>query len=259
MYISRVLNILVLILMSCVVFGLKTGQVKAQTLTLELRPKHIDIGTFYNGTKVIAVGKIPADTEAVVRISGHYTELHLKKKGKIAGLLWMNIGDVTLGNVPEVFMVVTSKAMAKKIDDPTLNLGYKYLEKMMSIEPDSENKDFIFGEFVKLQEKSGTYGVYPGSISYLTPQDGYKEFQAVIPVPPKMKQGTYKVEVFAIRDSEIVDSAQEELTLKQVGFPALVTKFAFQYPLVYGMVAVVIAILAGLLMGVLFKGKGGAH
>ena len=229
-----------------------------ENLEIELKPNHINIGTFYNGTTVTAKGKIPVGAEVVLRISGHYTELHLKKKGKIAGLLWMNIGDVTVGNVPEVFMVVCSQNMKDRIDDPGLNLGYKYLEKMMTIEPEYEDKGFIFKEFVKLQEKSGTYGIFSGNVRYTGESSGFRTFEATIPVPPKMKQGEYKVEAFAVRGNEIIESSAEELILKQVGFPALVSKLAFNYSLLYGIGAVIIAIFAGLLMGILFKG-GGSH
>ncbi len=229
------------------------------SLSFEMRPNHIEISTFYNGTTVIAKGKVPYGTEAVLRISGHYTELHLKKKGKVAGLLWMNIGDVTIDNVPEAFMVVCSDNMSKKIDDPGLNLGYKYLEKMMTLEPKDEDKGFIFREFVKLQEKSGTYGIFGGKLKYTEKSNGIREFEATIPVPPKIKQGDYKVEAFAVKNDKILASSDRKLTLKQGGFPELVSRLAFNYSLIYGIGAVVIAIFAGLLMGVLFKGKGGAH
>ena len=228
-------------------------------ISFELQPNLINIGTFYNGTTLKVKGKVPLGAKAVLRVSGHYSELHLKKKGKIAGLLWMNIGDVTVGNVPEVFLVITSKDMSKKLDDPNINLGYKYLEKMMTLEPKGEDKTFIFKELVKLLEESGTYGIYFDKLKYTGDHDNYRTFEATIPIPPKMKQGVYKVELFAVNDSQVVGKTDRELTLKQVGFPALVSKLAFEYPLIYGIGAVIIAILAGLLMGILFKGKGGAH
>ncbi len=228
-------------------------------VSFELQPNLINIGTFYNGTVLKVKGEIPLGAKAVLRVSGHYTELHLKKKGKIAGLLWMNIGDVTVGNVPEVFLVISSKDMVEKLDDPALNLGYKYLEKMMTLEPEGEDKPFIFKEFVKLLEEFGTYGIYFDKLKYTGDHDNHRTFEATIPIPPKMKQGVYKVELFAVKDSKIVAQTDRELTLKQVGFPALVSKLAFEYSLIYGIGAVIIAICAGLLMGVLFKGKGGAH
>ncbi len=228
-------------------------------ISFKLVPNLIKIGTFYNGTTVEVTGKIPAGCKAVLRLSGHYTHINLKKKGKIGGLLWMNIGDVTIGNVPEVFLVISSSDMENKIDDPALNLGYKFLEKMMTLEPEGEDKGFIFKEFVKLLEESGTYGIYPNNLNYVGDKEGFREFKAIIPIPPKMKQGSYKVELFAIKDLKIVGKDEQDLNLKQVGFPALVSKLAFDYSLIYGIGAVVIAIFAGLLMGILFKGKGGAH
>lgn len=241
------------------IFLVQSGALASKgNLELKLNPSHIEIGTFYNGTTVIAKGKVPAGTEVILRISGHYTELHLKKKGKIGGLLWMNIGDVTVANVPEVFMVVCSKGMKDRIDDPELNLGYRYLEKMMTIEPKGEDKGFIFREFVKLQEQSGTYGIFSGNVNYTGEAEGLRTFEATIPIPAKMKQGEYKVEAFAVKGGEIIGSSARELALKQVGFPALVSKLAFDYSLIYGIGAVIIAIFAGLLMGILFKG-GGSH
>ncbi len=231
----------------------------ASEFKFDITPDHINIGTFYNGTKVKVKGTIPAGADAVLRVSGHYGHIPLKKKGKIAGLLWMNIGDITLKNVPEVFLVVSSSNMKDKIDSPALNLGYKYLEKMMDIEPENEDKTFIFKEFVKLLEKSGTYGIFTNNLTYSNKDNNLKEFSGYIPIPPKMKQGSYKVELFVVKDNKIIGQGERELTLKQVGFPALVSKLAFDYPLIYGIGAVIIAIFAGLVMGILFKGKGGAH
>ncbi len=230
----------------------------ASEIKFDITPNYIKIGAFYNGTTVKAKGTIPAGADAVLRVSGHYGHIALKKKGKIGGLLWMNVGDVTLKNMPEVFLVVSSSNMKDKIDSPALNLGYKYLEKMMDIEPENEDKTFIFKEFVKLLEKSGTYGIFTNNLTY-TDKNNLREFHADIPIPPKMKQGTYKVELFVVKDNKIIGGSERELTLKQVGFPALVSKLAFDYPLIYGIGAVIIAIFAGLVMGILFKGKGGAH
>ncbi len=231
----------------------------AEVPSLHLAPNKIHISAFYNGMKVEATGEIPAGAEAAIRISGRYTELHLKKKGKVAGLLWMNVGDVTIGNVPEVFLVFASQGVSKVLDDPALNLGYVYLQKEMELEPANEDKDFIFGEFVKLQERTKTYGIFSDAVEYTGEKEGRRQFKAHLFIPPKMQQGEYKVELFAIKDGQIVGKTETKLALEQVGFPALITKFAFQHALVYGVVAVIIAVLAGLLMGVLFGGKGGAH
>jgi hypothetical protein len=42
-----------------------------------------------------------------------------------------------------------------------------------------------------------------------------------------------------------------------VGFPEFLMSMAYQHALMYGILAVVVAILTGFLMGYLFKGGGG--
>ncbi len=253
---------LICFLISCSIVLLTLSPACAEdssSVFFDIKPNLIKIGTFYNGTTVKVKGRIPRGSDAVLRLSGHYTHISLKKKGKIAGLLWMNTGDITIGNVPEVFLIISSSEMKQKMDDPALNLGYKYLEKMMTLEPEGEDKGFIFKEFVKLLEQTGTYGIFTNNLNYTTEQDGSRSFEATIPIPPKMKQGLYKVELFAVKNSQVIGKKEKNLNLEQVGFPALVSKMAFDHSLIYGAGAVIIAIFAGLLMGILFKGKGGAH
>ncbi len=47
----------------------------------------------------------------------------------------------------------------------------------------------------------------------------------------------------------------EEIEVRMVGFPAFLATLAYEHAALYGIVAVVIAIATGFLMGFLFKGK----
>ncbi len=50
------------------------------------------------------------------------------------------------------------------------------------------------------------------------------------------------------------------LEVKMVGFPGLLARFAFNNGALYGLFAVVVAIVSGLIIGVVFSGsKGGSH
>ena len=48
-----------------------------------------------------------------------------------------------------------------------------------------------------------------------------KPFRAKIPIPSRLTPGAYTVEVDAIRNGEVVARAEQPLTVKLVGFPAL--------------------------------------
>ncbi len=250
---------------NCLIFTIVAGLVLYAPLvgtaavSVELNPAEIHISAFYDGSQVEIKGSVPKGTEAFVRLIGPREEIHVKKKGKVGGLLWMNTGDVTFENAPSSFMILTSSALASLVDDPKSPIGYSSIKSEVVVEPASEDKDFLFGEFVKLKKASDLYMADTNAIKYLGDTGTDRPFTAVMPVPPKMKPGSYKVEVLAVKGGQVVDKATKEFTVRMVGFPKKLADMAFGQPLIYGIMAVVIAVLAGLLTGFLFKSKGGAH
>jgi len=231
-----------------------------EPLLLELANTNIKISTFYNGTTLEVTGSLPADAEVVLQVSGPRHDVHLKEKGKVAGFLWMNKTDVSLENTPAVYMVYTPEGSKEKFLNPELGVGYKALVKDIAISPESEDKAFIFGEYVKLMEKSGVYAINEGSVTYGEPNDGVKGFSVTLTIPSKMSAGDYTVEAIAVKDGAVFSRVVEKLTLELSGLPKMIASLAFGKPLMFGFMAVFIALATGLIIGVIFRGGGGgAH
>jgi hypothetical protein len=70
-------------------------------------------------------------------------------------------------------------------------------------------------------------------------------------VPP----GQYQVRLTVIKEGRLLEQKDASLTVKMVGFPAMLARLAREQGAVYGATAVLIAIATGFLMGILFKGK----
>ncbi len=241
--------------------------------TLQLARTTLQITTFYNGTTLEASGTLPADADVLLHVIGAKKDVALKVKGKVAGLLWMNKTDVELENAPAVYMVYTPEKVGKDLllsqlegdakalvkDVAMLGIGYKALVKDIAIKPETADKKFIFGEYVKLMEKARVYGVYNGSVEYGPIKDGKKSFAVTLIIPPKMNAGKYLVEAITIKDGKAVGQASEEITIELSGLPKIIASLSYKHSLLFGIMAVVIAVATGLLIGVLFKGGGGAH
>jgi len=247
-----------LIVIAAVLCWVATAPAAEQALRLNLAKSTLQITTFYNGQTLEATGTVPADADVVIEVSGPKKAVHLKEKGKVAGFLWMNKTDVSLENTPAVYMVYTP-ANGDRLLTPELGVGYKALVKDIEIEPASEDKAFVFGEYVKLMEKWGVYAVHEGSISYDTPKDGVKTFKATLVIPPKMNAGSYQVRAVAVKNGAVTGTDEQQLAIELTGFPKVIASLAFGKPLLFGIMAVVIAIATGLIIGALFKGGGGAH
>ncbi len=232
--------------------------------TFHVSPSLVKIGIHFNGSILHVSGTIPSDCEAAVRVMGHGRNVHLKKKGKVMGLLWMNLGKIEIKGVPDIMLIYPSKALYElsKTDKALwrkLGIGFDSLENMADVLPASENKRKIFGEFIKLEASLDLYGTTPGALTYGSSSGSVKSFKAEVKLPSNVPHDGFNVELYVVRNGAIMAKASEPVKVKLVGIPAKISSLAFNHGTLYGVIAVLIAILAGILVGIVFRESGGAH
>ena len=231
--------------------------VLAGEISMDLASNTINISTFYNGTAVKASGVVPAAADVIVEVSGPKKNVALKVKGKVAGFLWMNKTDVELENTPAVYMVYTPADLTTELEG--LGVGYQALVNDITMEPDTADKSFVFTEYVKLMEKSGVYKVKQGAVQYGPVQNGVKPWSVTLAIPPKMSAGDYHVRAMSVQRGAVTATTGKKLHIQLTGLPKIIAKLAFEHSLFFGIMAVLIAVATGLIIGMIFKGGGGAH
>ena len=159
------------ILAAIVLIGLLCHPLPADTtvsLTTKLEPNVVLIGSFFNGVSISVSGKVSAENEVLVVLKGRSEDLTLKKKGRALGVLWMNLGEVTFRQVPNIYLLSTSKgldefARANPGQWEQLGLGFESFKKNIDITPRLAEKDSLIQEFLKLKQSQGLYAARPGS------------------------------------------------------------------------------------------------
>ncbi len=224
-------------------------------------PKTIYIGTTYNGAKMHISGEIGSNEDAVVQILGSDQEAHFKLKGKVWGIFWMTVAHLTFKHSPSVYMLYLPHHLATLGESQLEKWGFGYpvIYSRITIEPPPKNKQQIFEDFLKLKQKDKLYKIEDNGITY-TMRGDKKVFDAVVNLPPKIPPGRYEIKVYRIGpDKHIRGVETDYFEIKLKGFPLFISQMAFNHSLLYGILAVIIAVMAGFLMGFLFKDKGGAH
>jgi Putative transmembrane protein (Alph_Pro_TM) len=228
---------------------------------MTVEPQAIDMGAFYNGTTLTATGSVPADSEAIVRFIGAPCEFHMKEKGKVGGIVWMNLDSITFKEAPNVCLVSSAVDLNRLVANGGASIGVLRLSGLkgsVRIEAKGGRHENAFGEFVKLKQKERLYREMFGNISYENAPKGQKTFLAKVPIPSRLTPGAYTVDLDAVRNGEVIARAEQPVTVKLVGFPALFSGLAFGHPALYGILASIIALLTGLGVGLVFKSRG-AH
>ncbi len=229
-----------------------------QGFKVKLRPNLVNIGIFFGGAKVALKGSVPAGSQVAVVLEGPPQDNHFKRKRHVMGLLWMNQGEVLFRHVPSVYLVYTSQGVSPELARK-LGFGYRAVRHRADIQPKEGEEEFLFSQFVKLKEEHGLYHWQQGGVRLGKPNQGRRPFVVKLDISSRMPPGEYAVRVLAVDQSHILASDLEHLKVQETGLLAQLANLSQNHGLLYGILSVLVAIGAGLLMDLIFGTKKSLH
>ncbi|MEJ2661765.1 MAG: TIGR02186 family protein [Desulfobacteraceae bacterium] len=248
-----------MLLLACLGLGLAVAPAAraAQSDKLSIRPEMMDIGTFYSGGIVNVSGDVPAGQDVIVEITGPDVDNQFDIKGKV-GPFWMTRDRAELDRAPAMYVLLLPGGSPWVKKTSALGLGLENLKRKMTIESTTLPPDDLFEMFLKLKTDQGLYVEKENAVTYETVDDGSRRFSAEYRFPRATSAGTYSIKATYVADGVKKGVRTQRFMVDEVGFTRLVDDLATNQRLTYGILAVVIALFTGALMGFLFKG-GGSH
>ncbi len=227
--------------------------------TVRVRPAEVPLDLLYHGASLHVQGWVPIGTAAAVLCVGVDQPLHLKRKGRVWGL-WMNAGEVSFGGVPSVYLLKTSAPLDGLAAAEALRehaLGYEGLRSRIArSDATGENDLELFPELVRLKEHEGVFRVDEGVLRMAPAGHGLDTFETTFFLPARVPPASYEVRLYAFHDRTVELLGRAATELRPAGAAAFIAAAARHRGLLYGIVAVLVAMAAGLLTGLLF-GLGG--
>ena len=231
---------------------LAAGPARADEVVADLSSHMIAIGSGFTGTSVVLFGATdgPGDVIAVVR--GPERAMTVWRKRKLAGI-WVNAASVSFTNVPSFYAIAASRPPDQVLPAATATLhgiGASNLEFEAHPAVASDRAKEFAAALVVEQQRIGLFAASPGRIAFL----GERLFRASIDFPANLPTGTYLVEIFLVRDRDVVGGQTTPLVVSKVGLDAEVVDFATHDAAAYGAIAVLTAMVAGWLASLPFRG-----
>lgn len=183
---TRLLGTLLLMLLFSL-FQLAGATRASAMLTAKANHDHITIDFFYHGSTVSIRGESDPNVDLIIKITSPEGHQELKQKGKVGGMLWMNVGKLKFENTPNFYEIFSTK----KVDDILSReemekyvIGYPALAKHVEISPvaNEEEKGKWFDEFVKFKEASKVYTTSFGKIEITMNAAGKQESTTSSPI-----------------------------------------------------------------------------
>ena len=226
---------------------------RAQSLVADLSHHLIAITTAFVGTQVVAFGVAEDGGEIVVTVQGPRGDVIVRRKSRVAGI-WVNRERLAFRRVP-AYYAVASTGPLEQIARPEvlaqLDIGTEYLD----LEPiDASGLEIseiasFRDALVRRKQQQGLYSRRPAPINFV----GEQLFRTTLVFPANVPPGIYQVQVFELQDGFAADAQRSTLVVSKVGLEADIYDFAQQRAPLYGMTAIVLAILSGWLASVIFR------
>jgi uncharacterized protein (TIGR02186 family) len=233
-------------------------------LTARANHDHITIDFFYHGSTVSVRGESDPGVDLVIKMTAPEEHQTLKQKGKVGGMLWMNVGTLKFERVPNFYAVHSTKKpedILSREEMEKYTIGYPALEKHVEVTPvaNEEEKAKWFDEFVKFKEDSRVYAVSSGKIETKTNAAGRQEYYILTDWPYQAAPGDYLVTVYAVKNGKVVEQAESKVNVEQVGTVKTLATMAKNNAAFYGILSIGVALGAGFGVSLVFRKGGGSH
>lgn len=231
-------------------------------LVTALSSDMISIQSNFTGTEIVIFGQAqnivrqpndPSGYELAIVVEGPPQDITTRRKGRFLGV-WVNREAERFQNVPSFYAVASTvdighMAHRTVLDDLGIGLNHINLAVSGVSNVALADRDDFRRAFIRLREETGLYSEQETSIKFLTDT----MFRTNIPLPANIPVGEYKVKSFLFHHGELVSQTEQMLSVAKTGFEQITFQLAQNYPLVYGLLAVALAIFTGWLAGVIFR------
>ena len=225
---------------------------QAGDITVNLSDPIIKITTGFSGTDLLIFGVVPDDGDVIIVVRGPNREEIVRKKDKVMGV-WVNKDKIVLENVPSLYMTASNRSLGEFISTRIANtqqIGTEHIR----IKPGKDYANVKDWErfrhaLIRNKVKQNLYKEVPEPLVFL----GNRLFRTKLHFPSNVSVGTFGIDTYLIRNEEIVAFETTLLNVRKFGVEADIYNFAQHHSLAYGLLAIIVAGLAGWAANLVFR------
>jgi uncharacterized protein (TIGR02186 family) len=237
-----------------------------ETIEIDVSTRTVAVTSAFAGTEIVIFGSVGNSRQESAE-SGYY-DVVLLVEGKSApsvvrlktnvGGLWINTKAVRFPNLP-IYSATASTRPLDEIAEPRVLVasGVGFSRARMypgkgSTKTTIDELEAYKSAFLRLKERDGLYVRQSFGVAFI----GRSLFRASIKLPANIPVGPLSARVFLFREGQMLATHTASVVLERQGLERLIYDFSSERPVLYGIAAVVMAILAGLAGSILGRRPG---
>jgi len=252
-------------LLTALAFFCSAVTTHAEDLQIGLSDDGVSIESNFAGTEVAVFGAIEDPDElalardaydVVVVIQGPPQAVIVREKQRRLGI-WVNGNAQTFNRVPSFYTIASTGPLSEITTSETLKtlqLGFDNIQ-MRPLTKDESQKDDVVQQAVykaslsRLRAANKLFVEDIGGVDFLSST----LFRARLKVPANIPIGHHRARAYLFRDGEFLITRSVLLEVAKRGFEQRTYNLAHRNGLLYGILAVVIAVFTGWVASVIFR------
>jgi uncharacterized protein (TIGR02186 family) len=241
-----------LALVSSAAFAAAPAPPPGEELQAELSTREISIQSNFTGIEILIYGSIDFsqtkppdqgvyDVIIVIRAPSH--PLVVRHKRRVAGI-WVNGPGEVFPSVPGFYAALSTRPFRAVTADETLRqlgIGLGNLNFGRARSDDVEEARYR-SAVIRLKKRQSLFQEHDDGVAFV----GRSLFRGTVALPVNVPIGRYTADVYLFRDGELISKNQSTLEVNKAGIERVIYQLAFIHPFLYGLLAVLVAVLAGL-------------
>lgn len=223
-----------------------------------LSQSSISITANFDGSDLLIFGAVRREVpipeqllDVIVTIEGPSTPITVRRKSHVFGI-WANTAAVEVDRAPSFYAVATSRPIEvalSRTEDLRHKISVPQMIRSVGAPQDIADSPSFTEALIRIR---GAEGLYASNETTVTlSQDTL--FSTEFDLPANLVEGDYRTRIFLLRDKKVIAMRTAVIDVRKVGLERWLYDLATRQPAIYGVLALVIAALAGWLASAAFR------
>lgn len=228
----------------------------AEEVVAGLSQDAINITANFEGSEILIFGAVsrtaPApegDLQVIITVEGPSLPVAVRRKDRRFGI-WVNTDAIEVDAAPSFYAVATTAPFSDVISD-TEDLRHRVSipRAIRAVGVGVADGASFTQALIRIRESEALYQLNEGGVTLRNET----LFDTSIQLPANLVEGDYRTRIFLTRGGVVLDVYEQDIAVRKVGLERFIYNLAHERPLVYGIMSLAIAILAGWLASAVFR------
>lgn len=230
----------------------------AEEVVADLSKDEVKITANFDGSDILIYGAVKRDTPAhsnpmqvIITVSGPKQPISVRKKDWRYGI-WVNASAVEVDAAPSFYAVASSGVLGdvlSRTEDLRHEISIPRAIRSVGAPSSVANPTEFTEALIRIRTQKNLYQHLDNAVNLFDET----LFSTTIDLPANLVEGPYDTRIFLVRDGIVVDEYETVIKVNKVGLERWIYDLAHQQPLIYGLLSLFIAIVAGWSASAVFR------